>query len=104
MPVAGFIALQGNDGNVRNFTLHGDKNVKVLPRAHTCFNRMDVPMYKTKADMKKYVQADIHMIFIIFSREEDVALCYEYYIQYGMVHVKCLVQLCHMHVYHGHRT
>ena len=61
VPVAGFIALQGNDGNVRNFTLHGDKNVKVLPRAHTCFNRMDVPMYKSKADMKKYITMAISM-------------------------------------------
>jgi hypothetical protein len=55
VPVAGFAALQGNDGNVRQFTLHGDKNVKVLPRAHTCFNRLDCPIYKTKADMRKFL-------------------------------------------------
>ena len=36
----------GNDGNIRMFTLHGDKNVKVFPRAHTCFNRIDMPIYK----------------------------------------------------------
>jgi hypothetical protein len=61
VPVAGFAALQGNDGNVRQFTLHGDKNVKVLPRAHTCFNRIDLPIYKTKADMKKFLTMAISM-------------------------------------------
>eukprot|EP00606_Chrysophyceae_sp_TOSAG23-5_P000424 GSChrysophyteH2.ASY1.ANO1.774.1 assembled CDS len=55
VPVAGFTALQGNDGNVRQFTIHGDKNVKVLPRAHTCFNRLDCPIYKSKADLKKFL-------------------------------------------------
>ena len=29
VPVQGFGFLQGNDGNIRKFTLHGDKNVKV---------------------------------------------------------------------------
>ena len=32
------------------FTLHGDKNVKVFPRAHTCFNRIDMPIYKVGGD------------------------------------------------------
>ena len=32
VPVQGFSCLQGNDGNIRKFTLHGDKNVKV----HAC--------------------------------------------------------------------
>lgn len=40
--------LQGNDGNIRKFTIYGDKNVKVFPRAHTCFNRIDMPIYKSK--------------------------------------------------------
>jgi hypothetical protein len=39
---------QGNDGNIRKFTIYGDKNVKVFPRAHTCFNRIDMPIYKSK--------------------------------------------------------
>ena len=30
VPSQGFGVLQGNDGNIRKFTLHGDKNVKVL--------------------------------------------------------------------------
>eukprot|EP01038_Epipyxis_sp_PR26KG_P005897 gene5897-8137_t len=61
VPIQGFGFLQGNDGNVRKFTIHGDKNVKVFPRAHTCFNRIDMPIYKTKADLQKYLTMAISM-------------------------------------------
>jgi E3 ubiquitin-protein ligase NEDD4 len=61
VPVQGFGFLQGNDGNIRKFTLHGDKNVKVFPRAHTCFNRIDMPIYKSKADLQKHLTMAISM-------------------------------------------
>lgn len=61
VPVQGFGYLQGNDNNIRRFTIHGDKNVKVFPRAHTCFNRIDMPIYKTKAEMQKYLTMAISM-------------------------------------------
>jgi E3 ubiquitin-protein ligase NEDD4 len=61
VPVQGFGFLQGNDGNIRKFTLHGDKNVKVFPRAHTCFNRIDMPIYKSKAEMNKFLTMAISM-------------------------------------------
>ena len=61
VPVQGFSCLQGNDGNVRRFTLHGDKNVKVFPRAHTCFNRIDLPIYKTKAELQKFLTMAVSM-------------------------------------------
>jgi hypothetical protein len=61
VPIQGFGYLQGNDGNIRKFTLHGDKNVKVFPRAHTCFNRIDMPIYKTKAELTKYLTMAISM-------------------------------------------
>lgn len=58
VPVQGFACLQGNDGNIRKFTLHGDRAVKVFPRAHTCFNRLDVPIYKTKQELQhRLIQA-----------------------------------------------
>ena len=46
---------------MRLFTLHGDKNVKVFPRAHTCFNRLDMPIYKSKEEMKKYMSLAVEM-------------------------------------------
>eukprot|EP00603_Paraphysomonas_imperforata_P007013 CAMPEP_0114429338 /NCGR_PEP_ID=MMETSP0103-20121206/9428_1 /TAXON_ID=37642 ORGANISM="Paraphysomonas imperforata, Strain PA2" /NCGR_SAMPLE_ID=MMETSP0103 /ASSEMBLY_ACC=CAM_ASM_000201 /LENGTH=677 /DNA_ID=CAMNT_0001598659 /DNA_START=266 /DNA_END=2300 /DNA_ORIENTATION=- len=55
VPAQGFAFLQGHDGNIRKFTLHGDKNVKVFPRSHTCFNRLDMPLYTSKQDMQKYL-------------------------------------------------
>ena len=61
VPIQGFSHLQGNDGSIRKFTLHGDRNVKVFPRAHTCFNRIDMPIYKTKAEMQKWLTMAISM-------------------------------------------
>lgn len=55
VPVQGFAYLQGSDGNIKRFTVHGDKNVKVFPRAHTCFNRIDMPIYKSKSELQKYL-------------------------------------------------
>jgi hypothetical protein len=55
VPPQGFGSLQGNDGSVRRFTLMGSKDVKVFPRSHTCFNRVDMPIYSTKAEMQKYL-------------------------------------------------
>eukprot|EP01035_Chromulina_nebulosa_P020157 gene20157-26170_t len=43
VPVQGFGYLQGNDGNIRKFTIHGDKNVK------------------SKAEMQKYLFMAISM-------------------------------------------
>ena len=61
VPSQGFSVLQGNDGNIRRFTVHGDHGVKVFPRAHTCFNRIDLPIYKSKKDLKKYLNLAISM-------------------------------------------
>ena len=53
VPVQGFAALQGNDGNIRNFCIESvPMSVTVLPRAHTCFNRIELPPYPTKSELK----------------------------------------------------
>jgi hypothetical protein len=61
VPIQGFAYLQGNDGSIRHFTIHGDKNVKVFPRAHTCFNRIDMPIYKSKQELQKYLTMAVSM-------------------------------------------
>lgn len=52
VPLAGFRALQGSTGAAapRLFTLHlvADASPDSLPKAHTCFNRLDLPPYPTK--------------------------------------------------------
>ncbi|XP_033151006.1 E3 ubiquitin-protein ligase Smurf1 [Drosophila busckii] len=49
VPLQGFRALQGSTGAVgpRLFTIHltADVSTQNLPKAHTCFNRIDLPPY-----------------------------------------------------------
>lgn len=49
VPLQGFKALQGNTGAAtpRLFTIHltSDVPIQNLPKAHTCFNRIDIPAY-----------------------------------------------------------
>ncbi|XP_068144787.1 LOW QUALITY PROTEIN: E3 ubiquitin-protein ligase Smurf1 [Drosophila tropicalis] len=51
VPLQGFRALQGSTGAVgpRLFTIHltADVPTQNLPKAHTCFNRIDLPPYET---------------------------------------------------------
>ncbi|KAJ4396033.1 NEDD4 E3 ubiquitin-protein ligase [Gnomoniopsis smithogilvyi] len=46
IPVNGFKDLQGSDGP-RRFTIEKAGEINNLPKAHTCFNRLDLPPYKT---------------------------------------------------------
>lgn len=50
VPLQGFRALQGSTGAVgpRLFTIHltADVPQQHLPKAHTCFNRIDLPPYE----------------------------------------------------------
>ena len=48
-PVQGFKYLQGSGGNCRLFTLHLVEGPNCnLPKAHTCFNRLDFYRYDSK--------------------------------------------------------
>ncbi|QSS64460.1 E3 ubiquitin-protein ligase pub1 [Histoplasma capsulatum] len=46
IPVNGFKDLQGSDGP-RRFTIEKSGEITALPKSHTCFNRLDLPPYKT---------------------------------------------------------
>ncbi|KAK7943050.1 putative ubiquitin-protein ligase [Apiospora aurea] len=46
IPVNGFKDLQGSDGP-RRFTIEKAGELGNLPKAHTCFNRLDLPPYKS---------------------------------------------------------
>ncbi|ORY12237.1 hypothetical protein BCR34DRAFT_600795 [Clohesyomyces aquaticus] len=46
IPVNGFKDLQGSDGP-RRFTIEKAGEPIQLPKSHTCFNRLDLPPYKT---------------------------------------------------------
>lgn len=54
VPVAGFSALQGNDGNIKPFTIDSGKLTDILyPKAHTCFNRIELPIYRSRDELIK---------------------------------------------------
>lgn len=62
VPAQGFGFLQGNDGNIRKFTINSIAlEQSVFPRAHTCFNRIDLPLFKTKKDLKERLSLAIQM-------------------------------------------
>lgn len=48
IPHEGFTALRGSNGP-KKFTVEKWGTVASLPRAHTCFNRLDLPPYPTHA-------------------------------------------------------
>jgi hypothetical protein len=51
VPVGGFARLAGNDGTTRRFTLQPLDASEKLPKAHTCFNRLDLPLYSSKEEL-----------------------------------------------------
>lgn len=54
VPTRGFEVLQGGDGNIKKFTIQGVAlKTALFPRAHTCFNRIDLPMYNSKTDLRE---------------------------------------------------
>jgi len=52
VPMNGFQELYGSNGP-QLFTIEKWGQPKQLPRAHTCFNRVDLPSYETYADLRK---------------------------------------------------
>ena len=51
-PLGGFAKLHGRDGIRRSFTLTSVELAQcAYPRAHTCFNRIDLPLYACKRDL-----------------------------------------------------
>jgi len=70
LPAQGFKALEANDGNFRLFTVAGvDKKDFLYPRSHTCFNRIDLPIYDSKEELEGYLSLVINMEITGFSDE-----------------------------------
>lgn len=59
VPFGGFVALESNRGNVSKFTIESIPYVrgkKNFVKAHTCFNRLDIPVFDTKNELKEAIQ------------------------------------------------
>ena len=62
MPARGFGVLQCNDGDIRKFTIHGVHLGEFsYPRAHTCFNRIDLPLYPSKEELREKLKLAVTM-------------------------------------------
>lgn len=70
LPVQGFAGLQGRDGNLQPFTITSiAKEQSVFPRAHTCFNRVDLPLYDSREELAFYMGEILAMESYGFSME-----------------------------------
>lgn len=70
VPPRGFSVLQGNDGNIKKFCVHGvSLDQYVYPRAHTCFNRIDLPNYSSKEELRQRVTQAVSMTYVGFDME-----------------------------------
>ncbi|KAL3906202.1 MAG: hypothetical protein SGARI_004107 [Bacillariaceae sp.] len=73
VPVEGFKALMSNDGRVRRFGIQivgrGIPPTGLYPKAHTCFNRIDIPLYTSKEELEKYLTLVINMEITGFSMQ-----------------------------------
>lgn len=52
VPMNGFAELQGSNG-YQKFTIQSWGDYKQLPRAHTCFNRLDLPPYRSYEELRE---------------------------------------------------
>jgi E3 ubiquitin-protein ligase NEDD4 len=70
VPSRGFAVLQGNDGNIKKFTIHGvDRETSVFPRSHTCFNRIDLPNYTSRKELHDKLKTAVTMCAVGFDME-----------------------------------
>ena len=54
VPLGGFEVLESNRGNIARFTIESTtyvKGCKNFIKAHTCFNRLDIPLFEKKEEL-----------------------------------------------------
>ncbi|GMF23250.1 unnamed protein product [Phytophthora lilii] len=65
VPAEGFRALLSHDGRIRRFGLQlvaiGAPPTGLYPKAHTCFNRLDLPVYRSYEELVTYLSLVINM-------------------------------------------
>jgi len=70
VPGRGFGVLQGSNGGLRKFTINGVRpGACFYPRAHTCFNRLDLPLVGTKNDLREKLVVAVTMAATGFELE-----------------------------------
>jgi E3 ubiquitin-protein ligase NEDD4 len=72
VPAGGFALLSGGDDGIsKPFTLEGvDVRVCFYPKAHTCFNRIDLPNYFSRDELRERLIVSITTSCVGFDAEE----------------------------------
>jgi len=71
VPIEGFKALQSNRNKLCLFTIesapyHGPSS---FIKAHTCFNRIEMPVYKLKSELEENVRGILNQEKFVFDFE-----------------------------------
>jgi hypothetical protein len=70
VPPGGFSFLKGSDDSPRKFTIQGVDSISCqYPKAHTCFNVLDLPNYRTKNELQQRLTFSITTSFVGFESE-----------------------------------
>ena len=56
--------MQSHDNQLQLFCIHVDKRQFPLPRGHACFNRIDLPVYQTRQELRTGLDTAIHGLAI----------------------------------------
>lgn len=72
VPAEGFRALESNRGQRAPFTIQPVEYSEChpLPRAHTCFNRLDLPKYTSRGQLETHLLISIHQDITGFGSTE----------------------------------
>uniref|UniRef100_M4BPG8 HECT-type E3 ubiquitin transferase n=1 Tax=Hyaloperonospora arabidopsidis (strain Emoy2) TaxID=559515 RepID=M4BPG8_HYAAE len=70
VPVQGFKGLTSYDGRICLFSLRPlPGQTRGFPKVHTCFNRVELPLYESRVDMETALYAVLDMEWTEFSEE-----------------------------------
>ena len=70
VPPGGFACLKGGDDAPRKFTIQGvELATSIYPKAHACFNVLDLPNYLTKEELQKRLTFSITTSYVGFEAE-----------------------------------
>lgn len=70
VPSLGFAYLKGHDGKLKKFTILGvDLKTWLFPKAHSCFNQIELPNYTSKDELEERLMVSITTSFMGFDSE-----------------------------------
>ncbi len=75
VPIEGFKGLTSSSGIIHPFTIQllpreeSSSSLSLFPKAHTCFNRIDLPMYKDQEELETYLSIVCEMEILGFGLE-----------------------------------